>query len=85
MANNPNDFIVRLEGLKLDGPARARISAAIQSAVVGELGKLDMAPLQSSNHLVFLPIRWPGLWLRQINEIPGAVQEFGKTLSVREE
>jgi hypothetical protein len=84
MSAKPNDFIVRLDGLKLDEAARGRISAAIQSAVVAELGRLDLAGLHSSNRLAYFPIRWPGLWLREINELPSGLGELGKTLTVNE-
>jgi hypothetical protein len=84
MSAKPNDFIVRLDGLKLDEAARGRISAAIQSAVVAELGRLDLPGLHSSNRFAYFPIRWPGFWLREINELPSGLGELGKTLTVNE-
>lgn len=84
MPGKPNDFIVRLDGLPLDEAAKRRIAGAIQSAVLGELGKLDLAGKKPTNSLVHIPIEWRGLWLREVTKLSEGLGEIGKTLGVTE-
>jgi hypothetical protein len=82
-AVRPNDFVVRLDGLPLDDGARQRIAAALQSAAVAELGRLD---LNKRDAFAYIPRKeWYGLWLRtiaQAGEFRG--QDFAKPLEVTE-
>ena len=84
MPGKPSDFVVRLDGLELDERTRDRIAAALQSAVVAELGRLDLA--QKNPGVAYIPRKeWLGIWLRSIadiREIRG--QDFGKALDVVE-
>jgi hypothetical protein len=84
----PHDFIVRLEGLKLSAEHQNQIASAIQSAVMAELGKVDLAPRKTANtggnvvNLAMLPIKWRGILYR-----PAASANAGvltKTLKVTE-
>jgi hypothetical protein len=84
MPGKPNDFIVRLDGLPLDQAAKRRIAGAIQSAVLGELGKLDLAGNKPTNSLVHIPIEWLGLWLRDATNLREGLGDMGKTLGVTE-
>jgi hypothetical protein len=84
MPGKPNDFIVRLDGLKLDEAARHRISSAIQAAVLSELGTIDLTGRGPTGGLAFIPIKWKGLWLREVARLP-ELGDFGKTLGVTEQ
>lgn len=84
MPGKPNDFVVRLDGLKLDEASRSRIAGAIQAAVLAELGRLDLAGAQPNNGLAYIPIKWRGIWLRQMVNVPEGLGELGKTLGVSE-
>jgi hypothetical protein len=79
-----NDFIVRLDGLPLDPVSKRQIAAAIQSAVLAELGKIDLTGNQPENRLAHIPIQWLGIWLRDLTKLPEDLGELGKTLGVRE-
>jgi hypothetical protein len=65
MPGRPQDFIVRLDGLKLDEAARNRIAGAIQTAVMSELGRLDLGHPETI--LIHTPKEWLGRWLREIH------------------
>ena len=68
MPGKPNDFIVRLDGMKLDDATRHRVASAIQSAVLGELGRLDLGGQTGvSTILVHTPKEWLGKWLREVH------------------
>jgi hypothetical protein len=84
MSGKPNDFIVRLDGLPLDEAARHRIAGAIQSAVLAELGKLDLAGNKPTNALFHIPTEWLGLWLREVTGLREGLGELKKTLGVTE-
>jgi hypothetical protein len=79
----PNDFVVRLDGLSLDDGARQRIAAALQSAAVAELGRLD---LNKGAAFAYIPRKeWYGLWLKAIAQAGGLRgQEFANPLDVSE-
>lgn len=63
MANGAgkNDFIVRLDGLKLDEAAKARLAGRIQGAVLREIAGIDTG----GDLYAFVPHKeWIGLWVR---------------------
>jgi hypothetical protein len=66
MPGKPHDFIVRLDGLRLDAAAHNRIASAIQSAVVEELGRVDLAGTHPPPPaFAYFPLKWRGLWLHE--------------------
>lgn len=76
MPGKPHDFMVRLDGLKLDEATSHRIAGAIQAAVMSELAKLDLSGGQPHGSVAYIPKDWLGIWLRQI---PGLPEGFGRT------
>jgi hypothetical protein len=66
----PHDFIVRLEGLQLSAEHQHQIASAIQSVVMAELGKVDLAAQKTATtsgdvvNLALLPIGWKGILYR---------------------
>ena len=84
MHGKPHDFMVRLDGLKLDEATSHRIAGAIQAVVISELGKLDLTGGQHHGSLAYIPKDWLGIWLRQIPRPPegfgtsGRPQGFGE-------
>jgi len=81
-----HDFIVRLEGLQLSSEHQHRIASAIQSVVMAELGKVDLAPKgaapQGNVNLALLPLKWRGIWYR--TGLPANIGELVKSLTVEE-
>src|SRR5262249_35571487 len=77
---NSADFIVRLDGLHLDEAARNRIAGAVQSAVMAELGNLDLTAGQPKPGLAYIPLKWRGIWLR--HSLPEGLGDFGRELGV---
>ena len=64
MANGSagSDFIVHVEGVKLDEAVRARLAGRIQAAVLKEIATIDTG----GDMLARIPHReWWGLWLRR--------------------
>jgi len=56
-----NDFIVRLDGLKIDEATKARLAGRIQGAVLRELAGVDTG----GDYHAFVPRKeWYGLWVR---------------------
>jgi hypothetical protein len=82
MPGRPNDFVVRLEGLKLDEAARNRIAGAIQAAVLKELGTIDLSGSNPANNLIHIPITWRGIIYRNLAKLPGDVANIGQNLRV---
>jgi len=75
MANGAgkNDFIVRLDGLKIDEATRARLAGRIQGAVLREIAGIDTG----GDYHAFVPRKeWYGLWVRMSaalqNQLGGA-------------
>jgi hypothetical protein len=81
---NSADFIVRLDGLRLDEAARSRIAGAVQAAVMAELGRLDFTAGKSTPALAYIPLKWRGIWLREIQKLPEGLGELGHELGVAE-
>ena len=84
MPGKPNDFVVRLDGLRLDEAAKNRIAGAIQSAVVAELGLIDHGGNKPFSALAYIPLKWRGYWLREIDRLPENIAQFNKQLNVEE-
>jgi hypothetical protein len=82
MPGRPSDFIVRLEGVKLDDAGRRRLSNAIQNAVMSELGLIDLNP--KGNWGVHIPKEWLGRWLRQVENLNDLQGLGNKALNVHE-
>ncbi|NUO64669.1 MAG: hypothetical protein HOQ11_01570 [Gemmatimonadaceae bacterium] len=64
MANGSggSDFIVHVEGVKLDDAVRARLAGRIQAAVLKELAGIDTG---GDLHARIPHRDWWGLWLRK--------------------
>lgn len=59
-----SEFVVKFDGVKLPAEAEARIAAAVQTAALAELAKLELAPSvvpQFPNRKI-----WLGLWIRNL-------------------
>ena len=63
-----SDFVVRIDTAKLNEKQAEAIAAAIQGAVLSQLGRLDLAHGPTSPpvaSILFHP-EWRGLWLRDL-------------------
>jgi hypothetical protein len=83
MPGRAQDFIVRLDGLKLDQASRDRIAGAIQTAVMSELGRLDLGG--DGTILIHTPKEWLGRWLREVSslrDLENTYKEMNQTLKV---
>jgi len=68
-----NDFVFRIEGVKLDAKAQQRISHAIANAVNVEINRLDLEPQGGQ---IILPTKWPGgIWIK-LKDRPGIAQKL---------
>lgn len=56
------DFIVKLDGIKLDTKATEEVNRALQATALRELARLDLAPTYSVR--VPRPKEWLGIWIR---------------------
>ena len=73
-----SDFVVRIDTAKLNDKQSAAIAAAIQGAVLAELGQLDLAHATEhasaaagsggSGAILFHP-EWRGIWLRSLADL----------------
>lgn len=74
-----NDFVVRIDTENLNEKQAAAVAAAIQGAVLSELGKLDLANGTSAagasaagsrpfGSILFHP-EWRGIWIRSLEDI----------------
>jgi hypothetical protein len=81
---NSADFVVRLDGLRLDDAARSRLAGAVQAAVMAELGKLDLTGGRPVPTLAYLPLKWRGIWLRDIEKLPEGFGQLAHQLEVVE-
>lgn len=82
-----SDFVVRIDTAKLNAKQSAAIAAAIQGAVLAELGKVDLAHQSSEGEhdaaaapsgfgvgsIIFHP-EWRGIWIRNLKELQNPVQ-----------
>ena len=82
MPAKTHDFIVRLDGLKIDEGARQRIAQALQSAALSELGRLDLHGRESTV-VIHTPKEWLGRWLREVGHLEG-LQDIERKLGVKE-
>ena len=67
-----SDFVVRIDTAKLDARQAAAVSAAIQSAVISELGKLDLghpADGKATYGAITFHPEWRGIWLRALKDL----------------
>ena len=73
-----SDFVVRIDTAKLSAKEAAQIASAIQGTVLGELGKLDLAPVSAAvaggaaGALILHP-EWRGIWIRNLNDLQNPV------------
>src|SRR5262245_3112091 len=72
-----SDFIVRIDTAKLSDKQAASIAAAIQGAVLSELGDLDLAHPTGTHaaaagggtgSILFHP-EWRGIWIRNLADL----------------
>lgn len=82
-----SDFVVRIDTAKLNAKQSAAITAAIQGAVLAQLGNLDLAhPAEAHaapaapgaggiglGSVIFHP-EWRGLWIRNLRDMQNPAQ-----------
>lgn len=81
-----SDFVVRIDTAKLNAKQSAAVAAAIQGAVLAEMGKLDLAPAAAAEHpaaaaagptgvgsILFHP-EWRGIWIRNLRDLQAPQQ-----------
>ena len=77
-----NDFVVRIDNTKLNAKQSAAIAAAIQGAVLQQLGHLDLAhattehaaiPGGGLGSIISQP-GWRGIWIRSLRDLQNPVQ-----------
>jgi hypothetical protein len=80
-----SDFVVRIDVAKLSARQAAAVAAAIQGAVLSELGELDLAHGEGEQRaaaagggvgvgsILFHP-EWRGLWLRSLKDLQSPEQ-----------
>lgn len=79
-----SDFVVRIDTAKLNAKQAAAIAAAIQGAVLSQLGQLDLAhPAGDAakaaaapagfGSVIFHP-EWRGLWIRNLKDLQAPQQ-----------
>ena len=56
------DFIVKLDGIKLDTAAEKKMNDAVRSAVLRVLAEVDVAPTYAVK--IPRPPEWLGIWIR---------------------
>lgn len=56
------DFIVKLDGIKLDTADEKRMNRELQAAVLRVLAEVDVAPTYSVR--IPRPPEWLGIWIR---------------------
>ena len=56
------DFIVKLDGIKLDTAAEKRMNDAVQAAVLRVIAEIDVAPTYAVR--IPRPPEWLGIWIR---------------------
>ena len=78
-----SDFVVRIDTAKLNEKQSAAIAAAIQSAVLGQLGTLDLAHPTTGAHAAAAPAgigsmlfhpEWRGIWIRNLKDLQNPAQ-----------
>lgn len=75
-----NDFVFRVEGVKLDAKAQQLISNAIANAVNVEIGRLNLGPQGGQ---IILPTKWPGgIWIR-LQGRPGSAQKIEQVAQLK--
>lgn len=79
-----SDFVVRIDAAKLNAKQAAAIAAAIQGAVLSQLGDLDLAHAGGDGSkalagpaglgsVIFHP-EWRGLWIRNLKDLQTPAQ-----------
>ena len=79
-----SDFVVRIDTAKLNAKQTAAIAAAIQGAVLSQLGDLDLAHTGEDGaksltgpaglgSVIFHP-EWRGLWIRNLKDLQAPAQ-----------
>lgn len=79
-----SDFVVRIDTAKLNTKQAAAIAAAIQGAVLSQLGDLDLAhgggeggkalaAPAGFGSVIFHP-EWRGLWIRNLKDLQSSPQ-----------
>ena len=79
-----SDFVVRIDTAKLSAKQAASIAAAIQGAVLAQVGDLDLAHAGSdgakalagpigTGSVIFHP-EWRGLWIRNLKDLQAPAQ-----------
>jgi len=79
-----SDFVVRIDTAKLNAKQSAAIAAAIQGAVLSQLGDLDLAHAGGEGtkalaapvglgSVIFHP-EWRGLWIRNLKDLQSSPQ-----------
>ena len=56
------DFIVKLDGIKLDTAAEKKMNDAVRAAVLRVLAEVDVAPTYAVK--IPRPPEWLGIWIR---------------------
>lgn len=56
------DFIVKLDGIKLDTAAQKKMNDAVQAAVLRVIAEIDVAPTYAVR--IPRPPEWLGIWIR---------------------
>ena len=81
-----SDFVVRIDTAKLNAKQSAAIAAAIQGAVLSQLGDLDLAHAGGEGtkaltapvglgSVIFHP-EWRGLWIRNLKDLQSSPQSI---------